>query len=883
MKILLILSFSVITFAFLSFYLITNNESNKPKELYAQQIEIQVPSITSKVEIIAGTGERGFSGDGGQAILAKLDHPMEAIDHHGDILIADTYNHRIRKIDKITKIITTIVGNGNIGIENDGNFALSAEMNHPKGIDIDSKGNIYIADNFNNVIRKFDSKARTLTTVAGSGDFGPNSTTVPALTASFYLPMGVTVDNNDNVLIVDWHNNQIRKLDTTTWKVETIAGTSIPGFSGDNQPAIAAQLNEPRRTTVDNEGNIYIADTFNNRIRKISVQSGKITTIAGNGRRGFNGDGILATEASLNNPMDVDIDKKGNIFIADTANERIRMIDVKTGIILTVPSVRLATPTSIDIDEQGQLIVTDKIRHIVFRISINLDRTSKNNNKEFLKYGEGPSMKLHIDQNDINAGKISFQELLEQGKTLMNASFNTFDGAGRPESTGNGAPRERREFPSNFNRISGPDASACSGCHNLPFSGGGGDNVANVFLLAQRFGFVNFDQTLGDDFFEHTLENVGNERNTLGMFGSGFIELLAREMTSDLHQIKETAIKQAKEKQISVTKKLITKGVNFGEITAEPDGYLKLNRIEGVDEDLIIKPFHQKGLAASLREFTVRSINAHHGIQATEMFGLNIDADNDGVVNEITAGDITALTLFQATLPMPSKSIPKTDIERTAAIKGEKLFSQIGCNYCHISELPLSNLVFTEPSPYNPPGVLSEEMVTNPFKIDLATLNNHIKLKKNDKGEFLIPVFTDLKRHNMGTTLTEVKAHPRARQTQIPSIQELGVEPEMWLTKKLWGLNSEPPFLHHGRATLLSEAIIMHDGEGLNSRNEFIQLSNEDQAAIIEFLQTLEILHQEPQLTSLISKENETYSSYLIVITGILMIFIFLFILKRIK
>ena len=115
MKILLILSLSVITFTFLSFYLITNNESNKPKELYAQQIEIQIPSITSKVEIIAGTGERGFSGDGGQAILAKLDHPMEAIDHNGDILIADTYNHRIRKIDKITKIITTIVGNGNIG------------------------------------------------------------------------------------------------------------------------------------------------------------------------------------------------------------------------------------------------------------------------------------------------------------------------------------------------------------------------------------------------------------------------------------------------------------------------------------------------------------------------------------------------------------------------------------------------------------------------------------------------------------------------------------------------------------------------------------------------------------------------------------------------
>ena len=880
MRILLILSISTISFLILG--LLGNNASNKSIELYAQEVELQIPSITSKVEIIAGTGERGFSGDGGKAILAKLDHPMEAINHNGNILIADTYNHRIRKIDTNTNIITTIAGNGRIGIENDGTFALSAEMNHPKGIDVDSKGNIYIADNFNNVIRKFDAKTKTLTTIAGSGDFGPNTTTVPALSASFFLPMGVTVDKNDDVLISDWHNDQIRKLNTTTWKVTNLAGTSIAGFSGDNQLAINAQLNEPRRTSIDSQGNIYIADTFNNRIRKISAQSGEITTIAGNGRRGFNGDGILAINASLNNPMDVDIDTKGNIYIADTANERVRMIDVKTGIILTVPSVRTATPTGIDIDEKDRLIVTDKLRHIIFRISINLDRTPKNTTTELLDYGEGPSITVHMDQNNINNGKISFENLFKHGKDLMNAAFNTKDGAGRPESTGNGAPRERREFPSNFNRISGPDSNACSGCHIIPFSGGGGDNAANPFLLAHRFGFVNFDQTSGDDFFEHTLENVGNERNTPGMFGSGFIELLAREMTNELHIIKENAIKESKEKQISVTKKLITKGVNFGEITAEPNGYLELNRIEGIDEDLIIKPFHQKGIAVSLREFTVRSINAHHGMQPTEMFGIDIDADNDGMANEITTGDITALTVFQATLPMPSKSIPKSDIEQTAAIKGEKLFSEIGCNYCHIPELPLSSLIFSEPNPYNPPGVLSEDMVPNTFDIDLSKLNNHVQLKKNDKGEFLIPVFTDLKRHNMGTTLTEVKAHPRARQTQIPSIQELGVEPEMWLTKKLWGLNSEPPFLHHGRATLLSEAIIMHDGEGKDSRNRFIQLSNEDQAAIIEFLQTLEILQAEPQ-SLLISKENQTYSSYLIVLTGIILIFIFLFILKRTK
>ena len=162
--------------------------------------------------------------------------------------------------------------------------------------------------------------------------------------------------------------------------------------------------------------------------------------------------------------------------------------------------------------------------------------------------GDAPAIEVHTSQAAINKGEIPLEELVERGETLFVASFNTLDGAGRPETTdvGPGNFRTRREFPDNFNRISGPDSNTCFACHSLPRLGGGGDNVTNVFIGADRLDFVNFDGGEGDDFETLTLRRVGNERNSVSVFGSGLIELLAREMTADLQSIRDTAVREAR-------------------------------------------------------------------------------------------------------------------------------------------------------------------------------------------------------------------------------------------------------------------------------------------------------------------------------------------------
>jgi hypothetical protein len=201
-----------------------------------------------------------------------------------------------------------------------------------------------------------------------------------------------------------------------------------------------------------------------------------------------------------------------------------------------------------------------------------------------------------------------------------------------------------------FIRTSGPDASSCLGCHAQPRSGGGGDFVANVFVLAQTLDPVTF--SVAGDF--------SNERNTLGMMGAGAIEMLAREMTAELVAIREAALAQARATGLPATRSLSAKGISFGAITVLPDGKVDPTAIEGVDWDLIVKPFHQKGAVVSLREFSNNAMNHHHGMQSVERFGVDADPDGDGVTNELTVGDITAVTLFQAALNTPAGSCPRS-------------------------------------------------------------------------------------------------------------------------------------------------------------------------------------------------------------------------------
>jgi len=441
--------------------------------------------------------------------------------------------------------------------------------------------------------------------------------------------------------------------------------------------------------------------------------------------------------------------------------------------------------------------------------------------------GEEPALKQHISQEEIEAGRFTLEELLRHGRAVFTASFNTLDGAGRPEMTGTGQPRKRRMIPDNFNRISSPDANSCLGCHNLPAIGGGGDNVANVFVMGQRNPFVNFDGDPVENGPNQTLKTVGNERNTVSIYGAGFIELLAREMTTDLHALRASALRQAFSTGREATVELVTKGVHFGTLTCYPDGTVDTSRVAGVDADLIIRPFHQKGAVVSLREFSNNAMNHHHGMLSTERFGEDNDLDADGRVNELTVGDITALTLFQATLPAPIQMAPATQVEREAAARGRIIFDQIGCSECHIPEMPLASLEFVEPGPYNPPNNLRPEDVSATYQVDLSPYIGNVK--QDEEGNFLIPVFTDLKRHDMGEFL-DTEANVQG-----------GIATQFWLTRKLWGFASEPPYLHHGRATLISEAILAHGGEALEQRDAFANLERAQQAELLEFLLTLQI------------------------------------------
>ncbi len=458
--------------------------------------------------------------------------------------------------------------------------------------------------------------------------------------------------------------------------------------------------------------------------------------------------------------------------------------------------------------------------------------------------GDAPAVRVHFSQSGIEHGKYTLEEIIDQGRMLFAASFNTLDGAGRPTRTGDDRFRSRREGVEGFNRISGPDANSCSGCHNLPTIGGGGDNVANVFALSQRFDFVDFDNQMEFDFrteledrlqyeqedeFSLTLQNVGNERNTVGMFGSGFVELLAREMTRELLSQEQATIEEARKSGWPVRREISAKGVDFGAITAHPNGFVYTSEVEGVDGDLIVRPFIQKGVTTSLREFTNDAMLHHHGIESYERVGAYIDRDGDGVVNELTPGDVTALVAFMATLPAPIPQLPEDPQQREIVELGREKFEAIGCGLCHIPELPLESLVFTEPNEFNVGRDLRPEAVDAVLEIDLSEYAS--ELKTDEDGNYLIPVFSDLRRHDMGED----------GELDNEEVIQGGVPTEWWMTRRLWGFASEPPFLHHGRATLISDAIKAHGGSANGARNRFMRLPEWEQDAIIAFLKTMTI------------------------------------------
>lgn len=289
------------------------------------------------ISTIGGKGSNGFSGDGGPAISAEFNFPLGiALDNSANIIIADRLNNCIRKIDISTGLVSTVAGTGISGFFGDGGPANSAQLFHPSGVALDNSGNIYIADSENDRIRKVTASTGIISTVAGTGVRRYNGDGIAAIIAELNVPVYVKLDAEGNIYIAD-DNNMLRKVTASTGLISTIAGTSSVGLSGDGIAATSARISHPWGIAIDSVGNVYFSDRDNNRIRKVTAASGIISTVAGiGGADGYNGDGILATTAQLNSSQGISLDASGNIYLADEGNHRVRKVTASSGIISTI-------------------------------------------------------------------------------------------------------------------------------------------------------------------------------------------------------------------------------------------------------------------------------------------------------------------------------------------------------------------------------------------------------------------------------------------------------------------------------------------------------------------------------------------------------------------
>ena len=255
--------------------------------------------------------------------------------------------------------ITTVAGTGTAGFNGDNILATSAHLRNPVGVALDTAGNLFIADSFNHRIRRLDAGTGLITTVAGTGASGFNGDNILATNASLFFPFGVALDTAGNLFIADVNNHRIRRVDAGTGLITTVAGTGAFGFNGDNILATNASLFFPFRVALDTAGNLFIGDTVNHRIRRVDAGTGLITTVAGTGTAGFNGDNILATNASLSFPVGVALDTAGNPFFADSGNNRIRRVESNAAVFI---EVRIdikpgSDPNSINAKSRGDIPV----------------------------------------------------------------------------------------------------------------------------------------------------------------------------------------------------------------------------------------------------------------------------------------------------------------------------------------------------------------------------------------------------------------------------------------------------------------------------------------------------------------------------------------------
>ncbi len=440
--------------------------------------------------------------------------------------------------------------------------------------------------------------------------------------------------------------------------------------------------------------------------------------------------------------------------------------------------------------------------------------------------GEGPGLRAEdrVTQDQIIYKEKSLREIRAAGLAVFVTPFNKHDGYGdgphdpgifdqRSPAAGN---RPTLQGNGSFLRVNGLDAQTCLECHTivsnrtvpatLGIGGVGGVNT-NAMFQPEQMNVVDTD-------FDGHAEFDGRLINPPFLFGVGGVELVAREMTRDLQNLRKYALLNP-----GASVELETKGVSFGSITADEHGTIDTRNIEGIDDDLVVRPFGSKGDVASLRAFDVDAMSFHLGMQASERFGgPGADADNDGVRNEISMGDLTALSVFLSTLERPQqKSRPQHQ-------QGAALFREIGCTECHIPALDTAQTHL----PLTLTGAPDRPFEDVFYEVDLT--QPPVSFERNSLGGIKVPLFSDLKRHDMGEALAETFSLASARQNRE------------FITAKLWGVADTAPYMHDGRAFTLIEAIRMHDNPGSEASaaaRNFEGLATEQKNDILRFLLSL--------------------------------------------
>ncbi|MEO8761694.1 MAG: T9SS type A sorting domain-containing protein [Bacteroidia bacterium] len=413
------------------------------KAIVAMQLLLFNLNAQCIITTIAGNGSSGYNGDNIPATTAEFTFINEnTIDRLGNIFIADAGNHRIRKINTSTGIITTIAGNGIQGYNGNGGQATNANLNEPTGVAFDTIGDLYIADFGNQVIRKIDISG-IISTIAGNGIAGYTGDGGSATSAKLSSPRHIALDPFGNLYIADQGNYVIRKIDFTTGVIKTVAGNGSSGYSGDGGLATLAQFNGIEELCFDKQNNLYIADANSSVIRKVNYLTDIITTVAGNGTQSYSGDGGSATLAALYSPGDVKTDTIGNIFIADGFNNVIRRVDLNTGVINTIAGTgavgyngdgnsplfaQLSNPSSIAFDIHDNLYISDygnnRIRKISNVSTVGIKQVIDNNN-QIIVYPNPNSGSFNINYTGI--GKQLTIEVYNMLGALITSKQATID------------------------------------------------------------------------------------------------------------------------------------------------------------------------------------------------------------------------------------------------------------------------------------------------------------------------------------------------------------------------------------------------------------------------------------------------------------------------